>query len=79
MFTKGKLDLRQFFARTEEVVSKLNINNLQLASSEIFEFISTKEFKDTCNNVLHKIIIAILKKVTIIRKTNAKAILQFTH
>ena len=58
------------------MASKLNINKLQLAPSEkIFEFISTKEFKDTDNSVLRKMKIE-LNKVTIINNKNAKAILE---
>ena len=67
MFTKQKLDLRQFFSRLEEVASKLQLEH----NEKNLEFISAKEFKDAGNNVSRKI----KNKVTIINNRNANSIL----
>ena len=68
--------LKAILSTLEEVASKLNINKLQLEPSEkIFKFISTKEFKDTRNNMLRRIKIELLNKITKINNKNTKAIL----
>ena len=74
-FTSEKFDLGQFFSRLEKVAGSLNISKLQVVPSEIFEFISINDFKDMGNKILKKVKIALLNKVTVIEKKNAKAIL----
>ena len=65
MIIKKKIDLDQFFSRLEIMTNNRKVYEIKMAPNEkIFEFISINKFKETGNNILKNLRVALLPLVT---------------